>query len=275
MSLFNYNTLSVSLSKETRSIVVELNRPEIQNAINTEMIFELETLFTWVSTHIEIKTILFTGRGDYFCKGLDDEEFSTWSDEKKQKNFEKLQKLVYSMFYLPQTIIVDLKNGAKGLGLELAMGADIRIANHEAEMHFNHLQKGIVPSCGGIGFTSALFSNGAVRQWLLASKKLNATELLNNNIILESYKEESTASSYLQTISNQPDIPRIQAKRSLLEPIMEKLDKTLEWEKTFSLAGMCTNDWREIAKFGSEAQCTTAKELSSKLKVEREQQLSN
>ena len=43
-SLFNYNTLKVSLKKETRTLVVELNRPENQNAINTEMIFELEGL---------------------------------------------------------------------------------------------------------------------------------------------------------------------------------------------------------------------------------------
>lgn len=275
MSLFNYNTLSVNLCKKTRSLSVELNRPEIQNAINTEMIFELETLITWVATHIEIKSILLTGKGNYFCKGLDDKEFSTWSDEKKQKNFDKLQKLIYSMYYLPQTIIVDLKDGCQGLGLELAMGGDIRIANEKVEMHFNHLIKGIVPSCGGVGFTSALFGNGAVRQWLLSSKKLNKEDLLSNQIIVESYLEESISSKYLETIFSQPDIARIQAKRSLLEPIMEALDHSIKWEKKFSLAGMCTNDWREIAKYGEKAKSISAKELSSKLKTERTEQLGN
>ena len=91
MSLFNYNTLSVSLDKTTRSMTVELNRPELQNSLNTEMIFELETLFTWLSTHIEVKSIYLTGKGDYFCKGLDDKELSTWTEEKRQKNLRTQQ----------------------------------------------------------------------------------------------------------------------------------------------------------------------------------------
>ncbi|WP_372652066.1 enoyl-CoA hydratase/isomerase family protein [Halobacteriovorax sp.] len=275
MSLFSYNTLSVELSKETRSISIKLNRPEVQNAINTEMIFELETLFTWISTHLEIKSIYLSGTGDYFCKGLDDKEFSTWTEEKRQKNFEKLQKLIYSMFFLPQTIIADLKKGCAGLGLELAMGADIRVSHKETEVEFNHLSKGIVPSCGGISFTSAVTNNSTARQWLLLSKKLNATDLVTHHITVESYDDFSPIQNFLKTINSQPDVARIQAKRSLLEPILKNLDQGLEWEKKFSIAGMCTNDWKEIAIHGEDAETVSAKELSSRLKRERAEQMSS
>lgn len=274
MSLFNYNTLSVSLDKTTRSMTVELNRPELKNSLNTEMIFELETLFTWLSTHIEVKSIYLTGRGDYFCKGLDDEELSLWSEEKRQKNFEKVQKIIYSMFFLPQTIVVDLKKGCSGLGIELAMGADIRIAQKDASIDFNHLQKGIVPSCGGIGFTSTLFGNGVARQWLLSSKNVSANELLNSQVIVESY-EQSTYKTYLTNISTQSDIARIQTKRSLLECILPDLDLTIKWEKKFSIAGMCTEDWRTIATQGNSEDLTSAKQFASRLKTERAEQLSN
>jgi len=275
MSLFSYNTLSVELSKKTRSISIKLNRPEVQNAINTEMIFELETLLTWISTHLEIKSIYLTGEGDYFCKGLDDEEFATWSEEKRQKNFEKLQKLIYSMFFLPQTIIADLKKGCAGLGLELAMGADIRVAHNDTIVEFNHLSKGIVPSCGGISFTSAITNNSTARQWLLLSKKLTAADLNTHHITVQSYSSDSPVDEFLATIGSQPDIARIQAKRSLLEPVLKNLDQGLEWEKKFSIAGMCTNDWKEIAKHGDAAETVSAKELSSRLKRERAEQMSS
>ncbi|PIK15490.1 enoyl-CoA hydratase/isomerase family protein [Halobacteriovorax sp. JY17] len=275
MSLFSYNTLSVELSKKTRSISIKLNRPEVQNAINTEMIFELETLLTWISTHLEIKSIYLTGTGDYFCKGLDDEEFATWSEEKRQKNFDKLQKLIYSMFFLPQTIIADLKKGCAGLGFELAMGADIRVAHEDTVVEFNHLSKGIVPSCGGISFTSAITNNSTARQWLLLSKKLSAADLNTHHITVQSYGVESPIQDFLATINSQPDVARIQAKRSLLEPVLKNLDQGLEWEKKFSIAGMCTNDWKEIAKHGESAQTVSARELSSRLKRERAEQVSN
>jgi len=275
MSLFSYNTLSVDLSKETRSISIKLNRPEVQNAINTEMIFELETLLSWISTHLEIKSIHLSGSGDYFCKGLDDEEFATWSEEKRQKNFEKLQKLIYSMYFLPQTIIADLGKGCEGLGVELAMGADIRFANEDVKVKFNHLQKGIVPSCGAVNFTSAVLNNASARQWLLLSKTLNSQELLRHHIISENYTETNPIPSYLKTICSQPDVARIQTKRSLLEPILKNLDHGLEWEKRFSIAGMCTGDWKEIAKHGEAAQTTSARELSSRLKRERAEQMSS
>ena len=275
MSLFNYNTLSVSLDKNTRSLTIELNRPELQNSLNTEMIFELETLFTWLSTHIEIKSIYFTGKGDYFCKGLDDQELAVWSEEKRQKNFEKVQKLIYSMFYLPQTIVVDLKNGCSGLGVELSMGADIRIASSNCTLHFDHLQKGIVPSCGGVGFTNALLGNSIARQWILSSKKVTSQQLLSSQTIIESYTGESTYMEYLESISTQSEIARIQAKRSLLESIMPEIDRAIKWEKKFSIAGMCTGDWKELAKRGEQASLTSAKEFSSRLKQERAEQLSN
>ncbi|WP_127715964.1 enoyl-CoA hydratase/isomerase family protein [Halobacteriovorax sp. HLS] len=275
MSLFNYNTLSVSLNKNTRSILIELNRPELKNALNTEMIFELETLFTWLSTHIEIKSVYLTGKGDYFCKGLDSEELATWSDEKRQKNFDKVQKIIYSMFYLPQTIIADLKGGCSGLGVELSMGADIRIASKETQVHFDHLLNGIVPSCGGVGFTTALFGNAIARQWLLSSKKVNSSELLATQTIVEAYSEQSTYENYLQNISNQSDIARIQTKRSLLESIMPELDRTIKWEKRFSIAGMCTGDWRNIAKNSEGAKLTNVKEFATRLKREKAEQLSN
>jgi enoyl-CoA hydratase/carnithine racemase len=255
-------------------MTVELNRPELKNSLNTEMIFELETLFTWLSTHIEIKSIYLTGKGDYFCKGLDDEELSTWTEEKRQKNFEKVQKLIYSMFFLPQTIVVDLKKGCSGLGVELSMGADIRIASKDTVVEFNHLEKGIVASCGGIGFTSALFGNAIARQWLLSSKSLSANELLSSQVIVESY-DSSTSQKYLSNISKQSDIARIQTKRSLLECILPAIEKAVKWEKKFSIAGMCTGDWKQIAKLGNSENLTSAKEFSSRLKRERAEQLSN
>ena len=244
-SLFNYNTLKVSLKKETRSLVVELNRPENQNAINSEMIFELESLLSWCAQRIEIHSILLSSTSDIFSCGLDKEEAKNLPEEKLIKNMSKLQKLIYSMFFLPQTIVADLKDGASGLGAELALGADLRLARPGAKIAFNHLSRGITPACGGVGFLGALVPKSFAKNWLLSGRAIASEALTASGLILELYTSTDTASEILNSIATQSPVARIQTKRSFLETIMADLDRALSFESQFSTATLATGDWKK------------------------------
>ena len=275
-SLFNYNTLNVSLDSQTRSLTIELNRPDTNNSINSEMIFELESMFAWAGSHLEINSILLTSSTDVFCSGLDKNELANCSDEKLQRNLSKIQKLIYSFYFLPQTIIVDLKNGASGIGAEFSLGADIRISNSNAELSFDHLNNGFVPHCGGVGFLNALVGNSIARQWIMSSLPVKASTLKQQSYLLETYSENSNElrSTLLTAISKQAPVARIQAKRSLLDSILPELDRALDYEKTFALSGMCTKDWKKIvcAENSSEVEFTSARDLAMRLKEEKQQQ---
>jgi enoyl-CoA hydratase/carnithine racemase len=268
---FNYNTLNVNLKSDTRSIEIELNRPEKENAINVEMLFELESLFSWLTGHLEVNAVILKGKGEIFCGGFDQDELKIMSDEKLKKYIVRFQKIVSGMLYLPQTVICDMGEGARGMGLELSLGADIRIGSKTGTTAFNNLDQAWVPCCGGIGLLSTWVGNSSARAWTLSSKKVGHTELAEKGLLLETYSSQEkldTAESLLQRIAKQAPIARIQAKRSFLEGILPDLQRTFEYESIFSFASMKTGDWNKE----EEAPFTQARDVARELKKARQKE---
>lgn len=277
-NLFNYNTLNISLLTQTKSLVIELDRKDSDtNSINTEMLFELETIFSWASNHVEIHSIIITSSKDIFSDGIDKSEIENMNDERIQKILLKLQNIIYSMFLLPQTVILDIKGGAYGCAAEFSIGADIRIADNSTEIIFNHLENAFIPMCGGIGFLSAVVSQSYARNWIYTGIAISEQQLLSSGYIYSVYEKTSAKLhneilKIAQAIAKQAPIARMQTKRSLVEPILKLLNNTVEFEKNFAFAGMCTGDWKKklaSEKKGVLPQFTSPKDLALKLKKDK------
>ncbi|MFX3675689.1 MAG: enoyl-CoA hydratase/isomerase family protein [bacterium] len=247
--VFDYKTLHVTLDPSTRSLTIELSRPARRNAITMEMLFELEGMMAWLSSHLEINAVILRGAGGYFSAGFDREETARMDAAKLQKYFKKLQKIVYSMHLLPQTFIVDLGKGAEAQGLELALGGDIRVVHEETVLEFNHLQKGLVPCSGGVGILAALVGTQVARRWVMTSQTLTANDAVSGNfadysyVLQTKYKQQQ---EILKRILMQSPVTRIQAKRSMVETVLPEFDRSLVYESNFAHAGMATGDWKKF-----------------------------
>lgn len=249
-SFFSYKTLDLEIINSCKSIILEIKGPESNHLINSNTILELEHFFSWLCNHIEVNTVLITGRGNIFSEGMNLLEFSNLENAEFQLLLEKFQKVIYMLFFLPQTLIFDLKEGANGAGAEFAIGGDIRIAQEGVEIKFDHLLKGLVPNCGGIGFLEAIIPPSFVRNWILSGSRISKEQLICSGFIHSFYDESNLnyGKELMEKMSKIPPIARIQAKRSLLEPIISKLDKSIEFESKFSLATLNINDWRKLLK---------------------------
>ena len=263
---FNYNTLIVDLHPKTRSLSITFNRPESENQMNLEMLFELESLFGWLTAHLEVNAVVIKGQDNIFCTGFDEKELKIMSEEKLQKYLVRFQRLISGMLALPQTIICDLGVKASGMGLEFALGADIRLAHKDAQINFNALDKGWVPCSGGIGLLGILVGHSTARSWTLSSQNVSSSQALDKGLISESYNEATKArTDLLQSIAKQSPVARIQTKRSLLEAIMPELTRVFEFESIFSFASMKTNDWKKDPINNPEDTFMSARELSGHL----------
>lgn len=261
---FNYNTLKVTLQKETRSIEVAINRPEANNSLNVETLFELEGLFGWLTSHLEVNAVVLTGVGDIFCSGFDQDELAIMSEEKLQKYMVRFQKIVMGMLSLPQTIICDMKDGASGMGIELALGADIRVGRPTAKIEFDSLKKGWVPCGGGVALLNQIVGQSTARFWTMASAKVSGTELQERGLLGTTYSEgENLTAKLLKDIASQAPVARIQAKRSFLESIMPEVSRGLEFEAIFSFAAMKTEDWKKDTQIET---FTSARDMARELK---------
>jgi enoyl-CoA hydratase/carnithine racemase len=263
---FNYNTLNVTLNPKSRSIEVLLNRPEHNHAINVEMLFELESLFAWLTSHLEVNAITLsssTNEQNIFSCGFDQNELSIMSTDKVQKYMVRFQKIITGMLHLPQTIICDLRDGASGMAIELALGSDIRIASKSAKLQFNSLENGWVSCAGGTGILSHLVGHSFARQWTLSSKTIGQQEMTSSGLVLETYSEgENTMGQLLSRILKQAPVARIQTKGSFLEEVRPTIEQTWNFESAFSFAALKTSDWKK----DKNDEFTAAREFGSHVK---------
>src|SRR6478752_4855059 len=102
--LFNYTTISTRLEKTTRTLFVTLNRPDWNNAFRLEMLFELESLFAWCTSRVEINSIFIDSSSAFFSQGLEYESLSSLNAGLLDKINLKLQKIIFAMMQLPQTV---------------------------------------------------------------------------------------------------------------------------------------------------------------------------
>ena len=270
VSIFNYNTLEVSLNRQYKSLTINLNRPERENALNFEMLFELETILSWASNHLEINTIVVSSTDPTnFSVGYDQLELASISTEKLRKFHNRVRKLAYSMHYLPQTVIFDLKKRALNIAIELSLGGDMRFVAPGADIRLNHLEIGITPGSGGIGILSKLVDKSYQHKWILGGQKISRDDLLSSGLASGEYANSTDISLYLESISKQSPVARIQAKRALLEELLEKIEHINTYENNIAFSSLITQDWKlyiEAKESNSEVKFTPPQMLASLIK---------
>lgn len=264
-NLFHYNTLKVSLEKSTRTLKILLS----QNSLNQEMLFELETIFNWVAGRVEIDSIFLSSTSDTFCDGLDWEEIGKWDGKKISKIFERVRKLSLGMLHLPQTVVVDLKKSAHEVGMELSLGADIRLIQKEGHYSFNHLQKGFTPACGAFNLLPCLVGQTFARKWLMSSAVISSEEMFFSGFATI-YQTGKEIHQTLMNIHQQSPVSRIQSKLGFLQNLSFTVNET-----QITAPALMIQDWQEFLmahKEKREPEFMPAKYLREVLNKYQEQQ---
>ncbi len=126
--------------------IVKVNRPTALNALNREVVEELDELLEKIQSDMKIAVLIF-GSGDHFAAGADIKGMV-------DLNVEEAKKLPYSDYVQQAFEAGDTyHSGYGGLrlggGLDLAMACDLRIASKTAKMGFPELNLGIITGAGG------------------------------------------------------------------------------------------------------------------------------
>jgi len=142
---------------------VTLNRPDVYNALNTELTFELQDVFKDLANDNAVRVVLLTGKGKAFCSGQDlkaarKEGVRSFSDSIHKR----YNPIIRRMRKLPKPIICRLNGIAAGAGCSLALACDIIIAAEEASMAEVFINIGLVPDSGSSYVLPRLV--GALRQ---------------------------------------------------------------------------------------------------------------
>jgi methylglutaconyl-CoA hydratase len=148
---------------------VVLNRPEVRNAFNDELIARLADAFAAVTK--ETRAVVLSGAGEAFCAGGDLEwmrKAAGYTHEENQRDALRLARLFRAIVDCPAVVIARVAGPAFGGGCGLVASSDIAIASDDSKFAFSEVKLGLIPATIspfvipkiGAGHARALFATG-------------------------------------------------------------------------------------------------------------------
>ncbi|CAM5207121.1 Enoyl-CoA hydratase/carnithine racemase OS=Ureibacillus acetophenoni OX=614649 GN=SAMN05877842_11356 PE=3 SV=1 [Ureibacillus acetophenoni] len=195
---------------------ITLNRPEVLNALNYELLVELEIALESILIHPDIRAVVITGAGDKaFSVGADLKERKHLPDSMVKRNLTKIGQVFNMIEQLPQPTICVLNGYAFGGGLELSLACDFRIALDHAKIGLTETSLGIIPGAGGTQRLTKLIGQAKALELILTARHITAVEALEYGImtkVCSSSELQNTAEEFVQSITRNAPIAIQQAK---------------------------------------------------------------
>lgn len=163
----------LQLEQSNEVVTVWINRPDLHNAFNTQVIEELNTCFTHLHTRDDIRVVILAGRGKSFSAGADlnwMKQAGQASKEENQTDALKLAKMLQSLATLKHPTIARVHGIAFGGGMGLASACDICIASTEAKFATSEVRLGLAPSTISPYVIRAIGARQASRYFLTAER---------------------------------------------------------------------------------------------------------
>jgi 2-(1,2-epoxy-1,2-dihydrophenyl)acetyl-CoA isomerase len=228
---------------------ITLNRPEVYNALNDGITYELQDAWKAVAKDAEVRVIVLTGSGKAFCSGQD---LKAAAGQEKRSFMESLQKrynpIISAMRSLSKPIICRLNGVAAGAGCSLALACDIIVASEEAMLIEVFINIGLVPDSGSSYFLPRLVGRAKAFELCSMGTKVKPTEALEMGLInrvVPAHQLDAAISEYTDYLSNAPTKSIGLIKRMLEKSSTSTLEEMLDYEAYCQQIAGSSTDYKE------------------------------
>jgi len=215
----DYSTLRTE-TIDSHLLLVTLNRPEVSNALNTQMGRDLLDLWSGlIAAPGDVRAVVLTGAGERaFCAGGDLKERNGMTREEWQAQHEIFERQYWALLDCPVPVIGAANGHAFGGGLELLLACDFFYVARTARFALTEVTLGIMPGAGGTQFLPRAVGSRRAKEIVLTGKPFSAQDALEWGVVNklcapEKLMEETLATA--QAICDNAPISVRQAKRSM------------------------------------------------------------
>src|SRR6266487_2960372 len=167
---------------------VTLNRPNRLNAISGPMLESLSRALRDADRDRDVRVIVITGAGRGFCAGLDLKDLvagtgTNGADGLANARFDLANSPPIVLHTTDKPVICAINGPAAGYGMDLALGADIRIASRDAKLAAVFTRRGILPESGGAWLLPRLIGWEKAAEIAFGGRTLSAQQALEAGLV--------------------------------------------------------------------------------------------
>lgn len=178
----------VKYSLEEGMATITLDRPDVYNAFNEEMISELNNILREIRENDSIYIVILTGEGDGFCAGADVDSMPDW-DEKSALDYGAylwgVQNIVRQLREMKKPSIAAINGPAIGAGCDFALACDIRYMAEDAILREGFVKMGLIPGDGGAWLLPRLIGEAKARELLLTGRNIDPEMATSLGLVTE------------------------------------------------------------------------------------------
>lgn len=240
------NTVTVETTGEIA--IFTLNRPEKYNAVNPDMVHALnETMMEFMEDK-SLRVGIVTGAGEKaFCSGADVKEWLPYVKETADRPW-RIPPILTRGQYVTKPLIAAVNGIAYGLGGEIALACDLRIAADTAVFRWPEPTLGILPRMGGTQRLPRLIGCARATEILLTNEKVDAPKALQDGLVQKVVPKEhlmEEAMQLAQRICKLAPLAVESIKRCIHFGMEMDLEDGLDLENRLGMALYETEDYIE------------------------------
>jgi methylglutaconyl-CoA hydratase len=212
----------LNLEVKNNIAFVKLDRPELHNAFNEELIEKLTNTFLKLDQDVNVRVIVLSGNGKSFCAGAD----LSWMKKMKDYSFEnnvidskKLAQMFKTINSVSKPVIAKIHGAALGGGVGLVAVADFVISDEEAMFGFTEVNLGLIPAVIS-PFVLSKIRESYARAYFISGMKFSAQTALEMGLVHKVVKcseMEMELDKLISTFKNGAANAQVNAKKLIFE----------------------------------------------------------
>src|SRR6476469_6557919 len=230
---------------------ITLNRPDVLNAFDYQMLRELARACEDASYDDEVRVVVLTGAGRAFCVGAN---LRSWADEGYVGNereywkwFNAMEAGVTALRRIGKPALARINGICVGGGNELQMACDLAVMVDDAFIRHVGLQHGSVPAAGATQWLPLIVGDRRAREIILLGGEIPAAQALEWGLVnraVPAAELDATVDDFVEKLAARLPQTTRYAKHQL------NVWRDLAWHQTVGHA----RDWLSMSMLGSEAQ---------------------
>ena len=238
---------TIKIVREAPIATVQLDRPEVLNALSEELMDELVSSLETLDNEADIRCIVLTGSEKAFAAGADikksfvDATPASMLEQDLTTRWERVRRI-------RKPIIAAVSGYCLGGGCDLSMTCDIIVASETAQFGQPEVNLGIIPGAGGTQRLARAVGKYRAMEIILTGRRVKADEAKAIGLVAQVYPAASwleDAKTLARTIAEKPPIAVRLATEAIDLAFNSTLDAGLEFERKAFYLLFSTEDKKE------------------------------